>query len=109
MLTKRIVFGAAVSFVVVHCFVTSIDRDQWNFKRFAQLRREGLLGKIPLLNKVTGTEGAPTVKGKTVPSRLDDIVFVPNSKSTKFKESITAGGNGQPRLRPMRPWGRDTM
>lgn len=89
--------------------VTSIDREQWNVKRAGQLRREGLLGKIPLVNKITGTEGAPVIKSKMLPSGLDDIVFIPNSKSTKYKETITSVGNSQARLRPMRPWGRQTM
>lgn len=93
--------------------VTSMDRNQWNIKRAAQLQRDGLLGKIPLINKLTGTEGSPLVKKKDITSTtntgLDDIVFIPNSKSTSFKEMITSVGNGQARLRPMRPWGKDTM
>jgi hypothetical protein len=89
--------------------VTSIDRDQWNVKRFAQLRRDALLGKIPLLNKITGTEGSTCTDIKLTPSGLDNVVFIPNSKSTKFKEQISSVGNGKARLRPMRMWGRDTM
>lgn len=89
--------------------VTSIDRDQWNVKRVGQLRRDAILGKIPLINKVTGTEGTTFSNSKISPSSLDSIVFIPNSKSTSFKELISSVGNGKARLRPMRPWGRDTM
>lgn len=89
--------------------VTSIDRDQWNVVRFAQLRRDAVLGKIPLINKFTGTEGSTCTGRKLAPSGLDNIVFIPNSKSTKFKEQISSVGNGKARLRPMRMWGRDTM
>jgi len=40
-------------------------------------------------------------------SGLEQIVFVPTSKSTKFKEDMTKNGNSQVRpLSPMRPWGR---
>lgn len=89
--------------------VTSMDRDQWNFKRDAQLRRDAFLGKIPVINKLTGTENATCRKEKLVPSGLDDIVFIPNSKGTKFKETTSSIGNGKTRLKPMRPWGRDMM
>jgi hypothetical protein len=90
--------------------VTSMDRNEWNIKRVAQLRRDELLSKIPVINKLTGTEGARRYgKSNILPSGLDDIIFIPNSKSTSFKESITSIGNSKPRLRPMRPWGRDTM
>lgn len=91
--------------------VTSIDRDQWNVNRFTQLKRDGLLSKIPVINKLTGTEGAAKIANKNVlpTSGLDDIVFIPNSKSTSFKETITSVGSTKTRLRPMRPWGRDAM
>jgi hypothetical protein len=89
--------------------VTSLDKDQWNVKRAGQLRRDALLGKIPVINKVTGTQGATCNRGKTTPSGLDDVIFIPNSKNTKFKEQITSVGNSKARLRTMRMWGRDTM
>ena len=89
--------------------VTSMDRDQWNLKRDAQLRRDAFLGKIPVINKLTSTENKTCRKEKLVPSGLDDIVFIPNSKGTKFKELISSVGNSKARLRPMRPWGRDMM
>lgn len=87
--------------------VTSIDRDQWKVKRAIQLRTAGILGKVPLLNKITGQIG---FEGSKTSSGLEQVVFVPNSKSTSFKEEISRIGNSQPQgLRPMRPWGKDTM
>lgn len=86
--------------------VTSIDKDQWNVKRAAKLRRDALLAKIPVVNKLTGTEGKKGGAYST-PSGLGDVVFIPNSKSTSFKELMSSVGNGKARLRPMRPWGRD--
>ena len=89
--------------------VTSMDRDQWKVKRAIQLRTAGILGKVPLLNKITGQDGSTREKSK-VSSGLEQIVFVPNSKNTKFKESVSKIGNSQARgLRPMRPWGKDMM
>jgi len=85
--------------------VTSIDRDQWRVKRAMELR--GFLGSVPILNKITSKDGAIVEKTK-VSSGLEQVVFIPNSKNTKFKESISKIGNGQVRgLRPMRPWGKD--
>ncbi len=88
--------------------VTSIDRDQWVANRAAKLKRDGILAKIPVINKLTGTEGMKSV-ASPIPSGLGDVVFIPNSKSTKFKEMISSVGNSKSRLRPMRPWGRDAM
>ncbi len=89
--------------------VTSIDREQWKTKRNGQLQREAILAKIPIVNKLTGSSGL-TFEGKKAPSGLNEVVFIPNSKNTKFKETISSQGNSQPRgLRPMRPWGRDMM
>ena len=81
--------------------VTSIDRDQWKVKRARQLRTAGILGKVPLLNKITGKDGSASDKTS---SGLEQVVFVPNSKNSRFKESVTKFGNGQARLRPMRRW-----
>ena len=90
--------------------VTSIDREQWKVKRAIQLRTAGILGKVPLLNKITGQDGfgsAGVAKNK-IPSGLEQVFFVPNSKSTEFKEEVSKIGNSKPRgLRPMRPWGKD--
>jgi hypothetical protein len=89
--------------------VTSIDREQWRTKRAKQLRTAGIVGKIPVINKITGKEGvgsSGSSKGK-ISSGLEQVVFVPNSKGTKFKESVSALGNSQARLPRMRPWGKD--
>ena len=86
--------------------VTSIDKDRWNTERALQLRRKeaGLIGQIPLLNRIL------VKKDMTPNSGLQDVVFVPNSKNTKFKEMLSKVGNGKARgLRPMKPWGRDAM
>ena len=40
--------------------------------------------------------------GKTKAADLADITFVPSSRSTQYKERISARGNGKARLRPMR-------
>ncbi len=87
--------------------VTSIDRDQWKVKRARQLKVAGILGKVPGLNKING---APSTTGLDLKETgLQQIIFVPNSKSTKFKEGVSKLGSYQTRLRPMRPWGRDLM
>jgi hypothetical protein len=87
--------------------VTSIDRDQWRVKRARELR--GILGSVPILNKITSKDGI-AVDSSKVSSGLQQVIFIPNSKNTKFKESISKSGNGQVRgLRPMRPWGKDSM
>mmetsp|Transcript_29589 Transcript_29589/g.45172 ORF Transcript_29589/g.45172 Transcript_29589/m.45172 type:complete len:426 (-) Transcript_29589:61-1338(-) len=89
--------------------VTSVDRDQWKVTRAMQLRRAGILGKIPVINKITGNTSENREVNKVV-SGLGQIIFVPNSKNTKFKENISLAGNNKARgMRPMRPWGRDAM
>jgi len=90
--------------------VTSMDRDEWRVTRNMKLKRDALLGKIPVLNKITGTDRVIYKGSRDLSSGLENIVFVPNSKNTKFKQCISKVGNGKPRgLRPMRPWGRDAM
>ena len=87
--------------------ITSIDRDQWRVKRAREIH--GLLGKVPVLNKFTCKDGVYVEKTKTT-SGLEQVVFVPNSKNTRFKESISRTGNSKARgLRQMRPWGKDMM
>lgn len=88
--------------------VTSIDRDQWRTKRGAQLRRDALLSNIT--SKFSGKSQPQSVNTNNVPSGLEQVVFVPSSKTAKFKETISKVGTCQARgLRPMRPWGKDTM
>mmetsp|Transcript_18498 Transcript_18498/g.27440 ORF Transcript_18498/g.27440 Transcript_18498/m.27440 type:complete len:425 (-) Transcript_18498:199-1473(-) len=85
--------------------VTSIDRDQWRVKRARELR--GILGSVPVLNKITSKDGAIVEKTKTS-TGLEQVVFVPNSKNTKFKQTISKVGNGKVRrMRQMGPWGKD--
>jgi len=91
--------------------VTSIDREQWRVKRAMQLRVAGFFGKVPVLNKITGQDGfgsSGSEKSK-ISSGLEQVVFVPNSKGTNFKEGVSRTGNSQTKLRPMRPWGKDMM
>jgi hypothetical protein len=87
--------------------VTSIDRDQWKAKRAGGVKR--IMGRMTGgVWKKGGDKGANRVVGSG--GDLEQLIFIPNSKNTKFKESISRIGNGQARgLRPMRPWGRDLM
>mmetsp|Transcript_14303 Transcript_14303/g.26821 ORF Transcript_14303/g.26821 Transcript_14303/m.26821 type:complete len:455 (+) Transcript_14303:2738-4102(+) len=84
--------------------VTSMDRDQWKAKRGNEIKgwEKGMGGVV--MEKMRGIW-----KGKEL-SDLQQVIFIPNSKNAKFKESISKIGNSQARgLRPMRPWGRDLM
>lgn len=79
--------------------ITSIDRDQWKTK-YNKRFRAGVRKYIPSFfgekNKVS--------------TGLEQVVFIPNSKSAKFKNQVSKVGNSKPRgLRPMRPWGRYMM
>lgn len=87
--------------------VTSIDRDQWRVNRARELR--GILGSVPVLNKITSKDGAIVEKAKAT-TGLEQVVFIPNSKNTKFKQSISKVGNGKVRrMRQMGSWGKDMM
>jgi len=67
----------------------------------------GILGSVPVLNKITSKDGAIVEKTKTS-TGLEQVVFVPNSKTTKFKQTISKVGNGKVRrMRQMGPWGKD--
>jgi predicted DNA-binding protein (UPF0251 family) len=79
--------------------ITSIDREQWKTK-YNKRFRAGVRKYIPSFfgekNKVS--------------TGLERVVFIPNSKSAKFKNQVSKVGNSKPRgLRPMRPWGRYMM
>lgn len=90
--------------------VTSMDRDRWNVRRAAEVRRNKLLGKIPLVGKVLGSDDIGAIEVSKVPSGLEQIVFVPSSRASTYKEMVSKIGNGQAQgLRPMKPWGYDTM
>lgn len=70
--------------------LTSIDRERWNA---TQKRRSDPKQFVlePLRKRFVSQS----------PS-LDDVVFVPSSRSVRYKESISARGNSKCRLRPMR-------
>ena len=88
--------------------VSSIDKAQWQNQRNADLMRKGLIANVPILKKIIGND--VTAKPLKLSTGLENIVFVPNSKASNFKQTISRVGNGKPRgLRPMRPWGRDAM
>jgi len=91
--------------------VTSMDKDRWHTKRALQLRRQALLSKIPLMNRITAKEGMVSYTDKQkVSTGINQVVFVPNSKSVRYKNIISNLGNAKARgLRPMKPWGRDAM
>jgi hypothetical protein len=79
--------------------ITSIDRDQWK-SRYTKRLRAGFRKHLPSFfgekNKVS--------------TGLEQVVFIPNSKSAKFKNQVSKVGNSKPRgLRPMRPWGKYMM
>lgn len=89
--------------------VTSLDRHHWNTKRASSLRRSQLLSKIPGVSKVLGTPAASS-SSSVKDTGLGEVVFVPSSKRTKFKEIVSSVGSGKSRgLRPMKPWGKDAM
>lgn len=90
--------------------VTSMDRERWHVNRASEMRRNQLLGKIPLVNKVLGRGGNSSAEINKISSGLEQIVFVPSSRTSKFKEMVSKVGNGKARgLRPMKPWGCDAM
>jgi len=89
--------------------VTSIDRDQWQVNRSSVVRRNQLLGKIPIMSKYFGRGGSSSEQIDKLSSGLEQIVFIPSKRSARFKERVSKVGNGKPRgLRPMRPWGRNS-
>jgi hypothetical protein len=70
--------------------LTSMDRDDWK-KR--QQKRKWIKQPLGAIKDRLPSSG---------PLGLESITFVPSSRSTKYKEAITARGNGKARLRPMR-------
>jgi len=90
--------------------VTSIDRKKWQANRSSVVRRNQLLGKIPIINKYFGSGESSSEQIDKLSSGLEQIVFIPSSRTAKFKERVTKVGNSKVRsLRPMRPWGRNAM
>ena len=74
--------------------LTSMDREYYKTRQ-----QEGLWKPWvrPLQNRWDAVRGT-----SSLPPRLTDITFVPNSQATRYKESISRRGNGKARLRPMR-------
>jgi hypothetical protein len=72
--------------------LTSMDKDAW-----AQKKNKQSLWKQPQNWLI-----APLQRrfGKTPTPDLQDITFVPSSRSVQYKEAISARGNGKARLRP---------
>jgi hypothetical protein len=70
--------------------LTSMDRDAWKKSQQKHKWVEQPLGAIKDLLPSQGPPG------------LESITFVPSSRSTQYKEKISARGNGKARLRPMR-------
>jgi Tic22-like family. len=94
--------------------VTSMDREQWKVKRGKEVQLGGgIVGKMSgVFNKKGRNADGGAVSSITGGGgrELEQVIFIPNSKNTKFKERISKIGNSQARgLRPMRPWGRDLM
>jgi hypothetical protein len=81
--------------------LTSMEKDQDRQKQQAST--------IPVTKRVLMTVTKPLVQRlasltpqKTPFLDLDSITFIPSSDACRYKESITARGNGKARLRPMR-------
>lgn len=74
--------------------VTTMDRYQND-----ALRRGGL---NVLKEKLLDRKKVKKVPPSPLSASLNDIVFVPNSDSVHYKNSISQRGNGKARLRPMR-------
>lgn len=70
--------------------VTSIDREQ--HQKQLQVNPFGIWRN----QKSNNSTATPTVEG------IENIVFIPSSKSVQFKEELTSLGSGKARLRPMR-------
>lgn len=86
--------------------VTSIDRKKWQANRSSEVRRNKFLGNIPIMGKYIGRGGSSSEEFDKLSSGLEQIVFIPSSRSARFKEKVTKLGNSKVRnLRPMRPWG----
>ena len=67
--------------------LTSMEREEW--------KRRHPFWKEPV-------ESLKSMLQRTKKSELDSITFVPPSNCVKYKEKISARGNGKARLRPMR-------
>jgi hypothetical protein len=82
--------------------LTSMDRDQD--------RQRLQAAKQPITKRALAAIQRPiqrrlqAVAPAETPLDLDSITFVPSSDACRYKESITARGNGKARLRPMRQW-----
>jgi hypothetical protein len=70
--------------------LTSMEKEAWKKKQAANQKTDWLTQPV---EKRIGELGEPD---------LDSITFVPSSRSTNYKEIISARGNGKARLRPMR-------
>jgi hypothetical protein len=78
--------------------LTSMDMEQW------RLRQNRFKGIVNLFS------GKDKKKDKLFykASDLQNIVFIPNSKTVKYKELISRVGSSKVKfLRPMRAWGKD--
>ena len=67
--------------------LTSMDRQKSRKRDWKEQMLDPIKQRVDLGNNSVG---------------LDDIVFIPSSRSINYKESISARGNGKARLRPMR-------
>jgi hypothetical protein len=78
--------------------LTSMDMEQW---RLRQNRFKGIVNLFSGKNK-------KKEKLFYKASDLQNIVFIPNSKTVKYKELISRVGSSKVKfLRPMRAWGKD--
>lgn len=82
--------------------LTSMERDQARRKKQAEAAPpiDRLLAQVtaPFKRRLSTLSSSK----KNAPLGLDTITFVPSSDACRYKESITARGNGKARLRPMR-------
>lgn len=76
--------------------LTSMDREANGRKRLKQTKKDWLDQFLlePVQSRVFGPSYSPP--------GLQEITFVPSSRSVSYKEAVSARGNGKARLRPMR-------
>lgn len=94
--------------------VTSIDKDQWRVARSRQLRREqvvdSVLSRVPIVGRLLQGDVVPSrdgTEGGSQPSGLEQVTFVPSSRTVGYKERVSSLGGSKSRLKPMRPWGKN--
>ena len=71
---------------------------------------DSVLSRVPIVGRLLQGDVVPSrdgTEGGSQPSGLEQVTFVPSSRTVGYKERVSSLGGSKSRLKPMRPWGKN--